>query len=289
MWHTDMVKARRLRRWARLLPLLVLLLGPAWTIAPAFAQSDESQAEEESDPVADYFVGNLLFIFYHELGHGLIHKLDLPVLGREEDAADQLATLMLMDAGSDSVGGEPVLTAALGWLDSWKKREGEADNSDYFDEHSLDYQRYANIVCLVYGSDPDSYGNLVEEWDLPADRAERCPGDYSSAVLSWDAVMQDVWVTDEKPAPASNKSFTLEVQPAKSDETRTIAEYVADQQIFDDLVAGMNESMVLPSPIKVVAKDCGVENAFYDPETSEITMCYEWLAVFMADAEKQAE
>ena len=45
--------------------------------------------------------------------------------------------------------------------------------------------------------------------------------------------------------------------------------------------------MILPSPIKVVAKDCGEENAFYTPETSEITMCYEWLAVFMADAEKQ--
>jgi len=287
MWRSGMVKAKA---WLSLLPAFVL----AASISPAFAQSDESQtedqaAEEESDPVGDYFVGNLLFIFYHELGHGLIHKLDLPVLGREEDAADQLATLMLMDAGSDAVGGEPVLTAALGWLDSWKKREGEADNSDYFDEHSLDYQRYANIVCLVYGSDPENYGNLVEEWDLPADRAERCPGDYGSAVASWDAVMQDVWVTDEHPAPAGNKSFTLEVQPAQSDETRAIAEYVADEKIFDGLVENMNESLILPSPIKVVAKDCGVENAFYDPETSEITMCYEWLAVFMADAEKQAE
>jgi hypothetical protein len=287
-----MVKAGRwLGGWSRFLPALVL----AASIGPAFAQTEEAATEdpaadeEESDPVADYFVGNLLFIFYHELGHGLIHKLDLPVLGREEDAADQLATLMLMDAGSDAVGGEPVLTAALGWLDSWKKREGETDSSDYFDEHSLDYQRYANIVCLVYGSDPENYGNLVEEWDLPEDRAERCPGDYSSAVSSWDAVMKDVWVTEENPAPAGNKSFTLEVQPAASDETRAIAEYVADQKVFDALVENMNENLILPSPIKIVARDCGEENAFYNPETSEITMCYEWLAVFMADAEKQAE
>jgi hypothetical protein len=276
-----MVKAgSRLQTWVRLLPVLIL----AALVGPAFAQ-----AEEDSDPVGDYFVGNLLFVFYHELGHGVIHKLDLPVLGREEDAADQLATLMLMDAGSDAVGGEPVLTAALGWLDSWKKRDGEAETSDYFDEHSLDYQRYANIVCLVYGSDPENYGNLVEEWDLPADRAERCQGDYSSAVSSWDAVMEDVWVTDQNPAPANNNSFTLDIQPAESDETRAIAEYVTDQKIFDELVAGMNQNLILPSPIKVVAKDCGEENAYYDPETSEITMCYEWLAVFMADAEKQAE
>ena len=273
-----------IRRLSRFLPVLVL----AASIGPAFAQSDAA-TDEESDPVADYFVGNLLFVFYHELGHGLIHKLDLPVLGREEDVADQLATLMLMDAGTDSVGGEPVLTAALGWLDSWKKRDGEAEESDYWDEHSLDLQRYANIVCLVYGSDPDSYKNLVAEWDLPADRAERCPNDFDSAAASWNSVMAGVWVSEEQPAPAGNSSFTLEVQPAQSEETREIAHYVAEEQVFDGLIESMNQNMILPSPIKVVARDCGEENAFYDPETSEITMCYEWLATFMADAEKQAE
>ena len=281
-----MVNARgRARRLAGLLPVLVV----AALLGPAPAQSQEESGSEESDPVADYFVGNLLFVFYHELGHGLIHKLDLPVLGREEDAADQLATLMLMDAGTDSVGGEPVLTAALGWLDSWKKRDGEAADSDFWDEHSLDMQRYANIVCLVYGSDPDSYDNLIKEWDLPADRAGRCPGDYDSAFASWNSVMADVWVTDENPAPKNNRSFTLEVRPSDSTETEEIAAYVADQQVFEGLVEGMNENMILPSPIHVVARDCGEENAYYDPQTSEITMCYEWLATFMADAEKQAE
>lgn len=283
--------ARALLRLAAAL-LLVALLGPASARAQDAGDAPddaETEAETESDPVSDYFVGNLLFVFYHELGHGLIHKLDLPVLGREEDAADQLATLMLMDAGTDSVGGEPVLTAALGWLDAWHEQDSAADNSDYFDEHSLDMQRYANIVCLVYGSDPQNYGHLITDWDLPAERAEHCEYDYGSALASWDSLMQDVWITDENPGPADNKSFTLEVQPARSAETEEVAQYVANQQIFDDLVAGMNANMVLPTPIHVVAKDCGEENAFYDPETSQITMCYEWLAVFMADAQKQAE
>jgi hypothetical protein len=38
------------------------------------------------------------FIFAHEFAHALIHNFELPVLGREEDAADGIATVMLLKA-----------------------------------------------------------------------------------------------------------------------------------------------------------------------------------------------
>ena len=41
---------------------------------------------------AEFAVGNMLFVLLHEAAHGLISDLGLPVLGREEDAADQFAT-----------------------------------------------------------------------------------------------------------------------------------------------------------------------------------------------------
>lgn len=40
------------------------------------------------------------FIFFHELGHALAHVLELPITGKEEDAVDQLSTLLLT-SGSD--------------------------------------------------------------------------------------------------------------------------------------------------------------------------------------------
>ena len=40
---------------------------------------------------------------------------------------------------------------------------------------------------------------------------------------------------------------------------------------------------------KRVARDCDEENAFNDPETSEITMCTALLAAFMADAKTPVE
>ena len=48
----------------------------------------------------DYVSGVLSFVFLHELGHALIHELALPITGREEDVADQLAVASLLgDAG----------------------------------------------------------------------------------------------------------------------------------------------------------------------------------------------
>ena len=41
-------------------------------------------------------IGTLLYEFYHELAHTLIDMLWLPVLGREEDSADQFAVIALL-------------------------------------------------------------------------------------------------------------------------------------------------------------------------------------------------
>src|SRR3954471_20788487 len=47
-------------------------------------------------------------VFEHEFGHALINAYDLPVLGREEDAADDLAVLLLIPAK----GGDQFITDA---------------------------------------------------------------------------------------------------------------------------------------------------------------------------------
>ena len=54
--------------------------------------------------------GTTLFIMMHELGHGFIDMFALPVTGCEEDAVDQFAALMLIDADEK---GTPVLEPHL--------------------------------------------------------------------------------------------------------------------------------------------------------------------------------
>lgn len=126
-----------------------------------------------------------LFVFYHELGHALIDMLDLPVTGREEDAVDQLATIVLLEAGPE---GRDAALRGAEWFQSQSRRTGS--RAPFWDEHSLDQQRYFNILCWVYGSDTTAHRALLgRDWGLPAARAERCPAEYDRMSRAWDSML----------------------------------------------------------------------------------------------------
>src|SRR5204862_2007434 len=48
----------------------------------------------------DFTEGALLFSFMHEFGHALHHELNLPITGRGEDAADEIAAIYLARLGA---------------------------------------------------------------------------------------------------------------------------------------------------------------------------------------------
>jgi len=146
-----------------------------------------SQAGIPEDEL-DSSVGNATaFFFYHELGHALIHVLDLPTTGMEEDAVDQLSTYVLT---SEAEGGEmPALDGAIAFL-LWAQ-EAQAHNAPppFWDEHSLNEQRFFNIVCWVYGENPGRQESLVREGLLPEARAVRCPGEWEQIDKSWSRLL----------------------------------------------------------------------------------------------------
>jgi hypothetical protein len=49
----------------------------------------------------DAVLGPLFDVFFHETGHALFDMLKLPVLGREEDAADQVSAYLMLQFGKD--------------------------------------------------------------------------------------------------------------------------------------------------------------------------------------------
>ena len=136
------------------------------------------------EQVEDAVTNATTFVFYHELGHALVDAYDLPITGREEDAVDQLSVLLLADGTPE--GEQMVLDAAVSFS---KQASGELDELAFADEHSLDQQRYYNIICLLYGQDEEKFASLVKDGTLPESRAERCSDEYARVDKAWDALL----------------------------------------------------------------------------------------------------
>jgi hypothetical protein len=152
---------------------------------------DDASSQEELDKE---ILGATRFIFYHELGHALIDIFGIPFTGREEDAVDQFSTMLLLNSGE--------VESALAGANFFYKFASvtELEELVFWDEHSLDQQRFYDIVCLVYGSDPETYDFLLERESkgfllvtddgiLPKERAERCYDEYKAISNSWNTLI----------------------------------------------------------------------------------------------------
>ena len=143
-------------------------------------------AKSEED-LAKAVEGALNFVLFHELGHALSDVLNLPITGKEEDAVDQLATFILA-VGDDQNEGTALQGAFWFSLEA-RQRGPTVGQSAFADEHSLNEQRYFNIVCWVYGRNREANQALVDEGFLPIERAQRCPGEYAKIVKSWSTLL----------------------------------------------------------------------------------------------------
>jgi hypothetical protein len=122
----------------------------------------------------------------HEVGHALVDVLHLPTTGKEEEAVDQLSTLILINNIED--GGEMALDAARSFKLYADQEAGE--EKLYWDEHSLDEQRFYDTICMVYGYNPDKYEYLVMDGTLPQVRADMCPEYYDKIRSSWKKLLE---------------------------------------------------------------------------------------------------
>jgi hypothetical protein len=91
----------------------------------------------------------MLFVFFHEVSHGLAHQLDLPISGNKESAADSMASVF-MAANKTSEGG---LYAGYFFLNN-----GE---TEWTDVHPDNDNRFGDLACWAVGADPKILENSV--------------------------------------------------------------------------------------------------------------------------------
>lgn len=143
------------------------------------AESDEELRIQIEDVV--------YFVLLHELGHALIDVYDLPITGMEEDAVDQLSTIILLSEGQP---GLDALASVAGWFLYEGLLDVFNDELYFWGVHSLDLQRFYNILCLAYGENPNENYHLVESGYLPEERADSCPFEYERVSNSWNILLQ---------------------------------------------------------------------------------------------------
>jgi hypothetical protein len=123
----------------------------------------------------DAIVGPGVEVFLHEIGHALFDMLKVPILGREEDAADQIAAYSLLQLGKDEARRTVVGVAFM----YGHEAQGQTPNMKQFaDAHGLPAQRFYNLLCMAYGADPELFADLVEKKYLPESRADGCADEY---------------------------------------------------------------------------------------------------------------
>lgn len=159
---------------------LALCLELANDIATTFSQGGLGLT---NDQILQATVNTYLWVSYHEMGHALIDLLDLPTTGKEEDAVDQFSTVLFIAGGA---GWAAVDAGYFFYLVD----QGVTAPTQLADEHALGLQRFYNVLCLVYGSDPKEYADLLTSFPEMEARAPRCEGEYADATDAWNRLLE---------------------------------------------------------------------------------------------------
>lgn len=186
------------------LPEDVRLVGAQCDEANAFWSSDDRavticyedadlamttfQTAGDPDPLAAT-LGSERATFYHELGHATLDLYDLPFTGREEDVADQLAAVLLLEPEDDGTIDADDVAAAVAYARMFEANSqqegGAAADFPFWDVHEYDLARMYNFQCWIYGADPQGNAFIVDQGLVPEDRADSCEGEYDRMSRAW--------------------------------------------------------------------------------------------------------
>jgi Putative metallopeptidase len=135
----------------------------------------------------DALIGQLALVLLHEAGHAIYDIFEVPILGSQEDAADQFAAYVLLQFG-----GERAYRLVRGAAHSFKRIIADIKSKPdvtlpltaFSSEHSRPQQRFFNLACTAYGYDATLFASVIDEEWLPEKRARRCKAEYEDLTFA---------------------------------------------------------------------------------------------------------
>jgi hypothetical protein len=237
----------------------------------------EASSRQLDPNTLTFILGNVQFVLLHELAHFVIDEKDVPVLGPEENAADYIAALMLirgerLDEAGKKRALQFLLAAADAFSASWDIGSQLNAEVPYWGAHALSIQRYYQIACLLYGSDPVTFKTVPERAALPPSRASGCVREYQKAnrAIQW---LLDTFGRRAGDAPGAEVKVVYE-QPSTLVASR-VAEAIRSSGLFTRTLDRLRELFVLERPVSLVMRQCHGREAAWIPERRELVLCYE--------------
>ncbi len=128
-----------------------------------------------------------LFYFLRGMGRGLITQLKLAT-DKQTDGADEFAAVISPLAGdaldAEDMAGMAEFAANAAALNTERKRktfDGQPPMNDARAEH---------VNCLIYGSDPQQFQELVGHGDLSSDVAPGCEAKFNQRLQAWSQMLE---------------------------------------------------------------------------------------------------
>ena len=125
----------------------------------------------------DTVLGPFADVVLHEVGHAVFDMWKMPIFGREEDAADQFSAYIMLQFKKDDAR-RLILGNAYQYKNDLRP-DAPIALTKFADEHGTPAQRFYNVLCLAYGSDPKFYQDIVDKGYLPQGRSEGCEDEYA--------------------------------------------------------------------------------------------------------------
>ena len=254
------------------LSLTVLLSLSAITNINAAKISTWDYTPTIEDEATSYAINNMLSVFYHELGHGLIDQLNIPRLGNEEDAADTLSVVMINRYFDTDDATTMILDVADHFQREYKATKAADEKPAFWDVHSTDAQRYATQACLIYGANTEARDKVREKINIPFSRAISCEEEYEKVEKSWAQVI------GKHLLPSDPKVHWMSM--GKMIENPSSSQLSFQAVIYSEVAAFQEWDFAEDVRISVNIDSCDEPNAYYDPDTASITLCTELLDVF---------
>lgn len=274
-----------LRRAIFSLLCLLAVIGQAHAEQAVTAQQNDVPEGQSYERL--FTLANTEFTLFHELAHVLIWELNLPVFGREEDAADNIALMgmMLLDQqlpeAQQGQVVEKLQAVADGWELEWRLVEEDQLELAYWDLHSLEIQRYYNIACLVYGADTENRQQIVIDTGLPLDRAEWCAEEYALAKNAMDWLLLRMSSKPELAFRNESGKVTVVYERNLRLHGEKIDKWLHESRVAERLAQLLTERFSLPRDITISFEGCPFPNASWDVDKAKVQFCYALIERFM--------